>query len=68
VLLVISACVAGFMMFVYSAMLILLNRRLLPPELCPGAWRLATLVWAVLLFGILSAITIDEQARRLIGG
>jgi hypothetical protein len=67
VLLVISACVAGFMMFIYSGLLILLNRRLLAPPLRPGAFRVATLVWALGLFGILSAITIDEQARRLFG-
>jgi hypothetical protein len=68
VLLVISACVAGFMMFIYSGLLIILNRRLLAPPLRPGAFRVATLVWALGLFGILSAITIDEQLRRLFGG
>jgi hypothetical protein len=61
VLLVIAGCVAAFMMFIYSAMLIVLNRRLLAPELRPSAGRVGALVWAVLLFGFLSGITIIDQ-------
>ena len=63
VLLVTSACIAAFMMFVYSALLIMLNRRLLAPELRPAGYRVAALVWAVGLFGILTAITVVDQAR-----
>lgn len=67
VLLVIAGCVAAFMMFVYSALLILLNRRMLPHPLRPRPYRIAALVWAVGLFGILSGITIADQARKLFG-
>ncbi len=67
VLLVIAGCVAAFMMFIYSGLLIILNRRLLAPELRPAGYRVAALVWAVALFGILSAITIVDQARKLAG-
>jgi len=66
VLLVTSACVAAFMMFIYSALLIVLNRRLLPVELRPAPYRVASLVWAVALFGILSAITVVDQASKLL--
>ena len=66
VLLVTSACVAAFMMFIYSALLIVLNRRLLPVELRPAPYRVASLVWAVTLFGILSAITVVDQASKLL--
>ena len=66
VLLVTSACVAAFMMFIYSALLIVLNRRLLPAELRPAPYRVASLVWAVALFGILSAITVADQASKLL--
>jgi hypothetical protein len=66
VLLVTSACVAAFMMFIYSALLIILNRRLLPAELRPAPYRVASLVWAVALFGILSAITVADQASKLL--
>jgi hypothetical protein len=67
VLLVIAGCIAAFMMFIYSALLIVLNRRLLPPPLRPRGYRTAMLVWAVLLFGILSGITIEDQAGKLLG-
>ncbi len=67
VLLVIAGCVAAFMMFIYSALLIILNRRKLASELRPAGYRVAALVWAVALFGILSAITIVDQARKLAG-
>src|SRR3954468_11366099 len=67
VLLVTSACIAAFMMFVYSALLIVLNRRLLAPELRPAGYRVAALVWAVGLFGILTAITVVDQVGKLFG-
>ncbi|MFF5076639.1 Nramp family divalent metal transporter [Actinoplanes sp. NPDC000266] len=65
VLLVISAVVGGLMMFIYSALLLLINRRLLPPEIRPGAGRVAALVWSFLLFGFLSVLTFNEQIRKL---
>jgi hypothetical protein len=67
ILLIIAGCVAAFMMFIYSALLILLNRRMLPPALRPAGYRVAALCWAVALFGLLSAITVADQARKLFG-
>ena len=67
VLLVIAGCIAAFMMFIYSALLILLNRRLLEPELRPAGYRVAALSWAVLLFGALSVVTVIDQIRKLFG-
>jgi hypothetical protein len=67
VLLVISSCIAAFMMFIYSGLLILVNRRLLAPALRPGAVRVGALAWAVLLFGVLSGITVVDQLGRLFG-
>ncbi|MBB3999620.1 Nramp family divalent metal transporter [Aureimonas pseudogalii] len=67
VLLVISACVGGLMMFLYSFLLIRLNRTFLVPQLRPGALRVGTLIWAFLLFGILSGITVVQQAPKLWG-
>jgi hypothetical protein len=63
----IAGCVAAFMMFVYSALLIVLNRRLLAPALRPAGYRVAALVWAVGLFGLLSVITVIDQLKRLAG-
>jgi hypothetical protein len=68
VLLVISACVGGGMMFVYSILLLILNRRTLPDPLKIKSYRIAALVWAVLLFGVLSVITVIQQGQMLFGG
>ncbi|MEO3744618.1 Nramp family divalent metal transporter [Plantactinospora sp. B5E13] len=65
-LLVISACVGGMMMFVYSILLLVLNRRVLPEPIQPRGYRVAALVWAVLLFGVFSALTVWQQGERLL--
>lgn len=67
VLIVIAAVTGGFMMFLYSGLLILVNRRLLPAPMRITGYRLAALGWAVLLFGVLSALTFWEQAQKLFG-
>jgi hypothetical protein len=65
VLLVISACVGGGMMFIYSALLLVLNRRVLPPAIRIRSFRVAALVWAVLLFGVFSVLTVWQQGQKL---
>jgi hypothetical protein len=67
VLLVISAVVGGFMMFLYSGLLILINRRTLPGPLRIRGVRLAALIWAVALFGVLSVLTFRDQIGKLLG-
>ena len=62
-LLVISASTGGTMMFLYSFMLIALNRRMLPAAIRIGPFRTATLVWSTLLFGSLAALTIYTQVQ-----
>lgn len=66
VLLVVSGCIAAFMMFLYSILLIRVSR-LLDPALRPRPYRVAALVWAVLLFGVLSVMTLVDQLGRLMG-
>jgi hypothetical protein len=61
ILLIISASIGGFMMFVYSGLLILINKRSLPPAVRIGGFRTATMVWSVLLFGTASVIAIADQ-------
>jgi hypothetical protein len=68
VLLVIAAVVGGFMMFVYSGLLILINRRTLPAPIRIRGFRLAMLIWAIVLFGTLSALAFQAQIQRLLGG
>ncbi|MCM4080870.1 Nramp family divalent metal transporter [Paractinoplanes hotanensis] len=65
VLLVISAVVGGFMMFLYSGLLILINRRILPEPIRVRGVRLAALVWAFLLFGVLSILTFQDRISDL---
>src|SRR5688572_5464941 len=65
-LLVISASTGGVMMFLYSFMLIALNKKMLPPAIRIRSFRTATLVWSTLLFGSLAMYTIyDQIAQRL---
>jgi hypothetical protein len=65
VLLVISACTGGTMMFVYSSLLILLNRRTLPAALRTPVWRVVVLLLSAAFFGWLSVLTIHQQVQRL---
>ena len=64
VLLVISAVVGGFMMFIYSGLLILINRRTLPAPIRIRGVRLGMLIWAIVLFGTLSVLTFRAQIER----
>jgi hypothetical protein len=67
VLLVISACVGAVMMVIYSALLIVLNHRVLPPQIQISKGRTAMLSWSFLLFSVLSILTIITQAGKLFG-
>jgi hypothetical protein len=67
VLLVISACVAGLMMFVYGGLLLFMNRKALPSAIKVRGYRVAALVWVVLLFGVLSALTVRQQILDVFG-
>ena len=66
VLLVISAVVGGFMMFIYSGLLILINRRSLPEPIRVRGVRLGALIWAILLFGTLSVLTFQDQIPKIL--
>ena len=66
VLLVISACVGGGMMFLYSMLLIVLNRRALPEPLRIRSYRLGVLAWSTVFFGVLAALTMWQQVRQLL--
>jgi hypothetical protein len=65
-LLVISASTGGTIMFLYSMLLIALNRRLLPAAIRVGPFRVAALVWSTLMFGTLAALTIHTQMQVLL--
>ena len=65
-LLVISASTGGTMMFLYSFMLIALNRRMLPEPIRIGRFRTAALLWSTLMFGSLAILTIYTQIQTLL--
>jgi hypothetical protein len=65
VLLVISAVVGGFMMFLYAGLLILVNRKILPGPIRVRGVRLIALIWSIALFGTLSFLTFRDQIAKL---
>jgi hypothetical protein len=65
VLLVISACTAGTMMFFYSGLLWWMNSRALPRAIRITTWRSAVLGFSFLAFGFLAVFTIIDQAKKL---
>lgn len=67
-LLVLSSVLSAAVMFVYSILLIRLNRGALPEAIKMRGVRLAALVWAVLFFGIASAVVIFSQVGQFFGG
>jgi hypothetical protein len=64
-LLVISSSIAGVMMFIYSMLLIQLNRRALPHEIKIRGTRLAVLAFSVLFFGVFSVLLVYDQGKQL---
>lgn len=60
ILLVISGCMSGFMMFIISALLIRLNRTLAPP-LRPTPFRTGAMVATTVFFSVLAAATVADQ-------
>ncbi|MFC5814422.1 MULTISPECIES: Nramp family divalent metal transporter [Nonomuraea] len=68
VLLVLSASFAAVMMFVYSILLIWLNRKALPAPIRIRSYRLGAMVWSIAFFGTLTVLTLIQQAQRMFGG
>jgi hypothetical protein len=68
ILLVIASSLNGLVMFVYSVLLIQLNRGTLPKEIRVGGVRLFALFWAVLFYGFFSVVLLIDQFQTLTGG
>ena len=68
ILLVISACLSGMVMFVYSILLIQLNRRGLPPALRVRGLRLGMLMFATAFYGFFSGWLVVVQVRSYLAG
>ena len=67
-LLVIAACLNGMVMFVYSILLIQLNRRGLPPALRVRGVRLGMLVFATLFYGYFAGWLVIVQVQSYLAG
>jgi Mn2+/Fe2+ NRAMP family transporter len=65
VLLVIASSLNGLVMFVYSVLLIQLNRGVLPREIGLKGGRLVAIGWAVLFYGGFSVILLIDQFKKL---
>ncbi|MGQ0575051.1 MAG: Nramp family divalent metal transporter [Pseudonocardia sp.] len=67
ILLIISSSLNGLVMFVYSVLLIRLNRSVLPREIGLRGGRLWAVAWAVLFYGGFSLFTLYDQGAKLLG-
>ncbi|MGH3975982.1 MAG: Nramp family divalent metal transporter, partial [Pseudonocardiaceae bacterium] len=68
VLLVINSALGGVMMFVYSTLLIFLNRSSLPEAIKLRGWRLGGMIVAVLFYGYFSIRLVIAYLPQLFGG
>lgn len=68
VLLLIAQSINGMIMFVYCALLIKLNRSVLPSPAKPGGVRTSIMVGAVLFYGFFAGFLIFSQIKSLLGG
>ena len=67
VLLVIASALNGVVMFIYSLLLLKLNRFVLPREIGVTGVRFGAVVWACLFYGFFSVILLWDQAKQLFG-
>jgi hypothetical protein len=63
ILLLVAACLNGMVMFVYSILLIQLNRRGLPPALRVRGFRLGMLVFATMFYGFFAGWLVVVQVQ-----
>ena len=68
VLLIIASSLNGLVMFVYSMLLIRLNRGVLPATIGLAGGRLAVLWWAVAFYGFFSAFVVYDFLYKLATG
>lgn len=59
---VVAAALSGGVMFIYSMLLLVINRRFLPAPLKVRGPRLLVLLWATGLFGVMSVLVAINEA------
>ena len=65
ILLVISSSIAGVMMFIYSGLLIQLNRKSLPHQIKIRGVRLGVMIVSFVFFGIFSVLLVYDEGKAL---
>ena len=65
VLVTISTVLGGFIMFIYSGLLVVTNRRYLPSDIQLGGYRLGIITLAILILGATSVIVGVDQFGNL---
>jgi hypothetical protein len=61
-LVVVAAALSGGVMFIYSMLLLVINRRFLPDQLKVRGLRMLVLIWAAGLFGVMSVLVVINEA------
>jgi hypothetical protein len=61
-LVVVAAALSGGVMFIYSILLLVINRRFLPDQLKVRGVRMLVLMWAAGLFGVMSVLVVISEA------
>ena len=61
-LVVVAAALSGGVMFIYSLLLLVINRRFLPDQLKVRGLRMLVLLWAAGLFGVMSVLVVINEA------
>jgi hypothetical protein len=54
------------MMFMYSILLLVMNRTALPASIKVRSYRIAALIWSTLFFGFMAVLALNEQIRKLL--
>lgn len=68
VLLVIATAAGAVIMFVYSVLLVRLNRSALPAPVRLGGARLVAMVFACAFYGVFTVLLVRDQLTKLAGG
>ena len=59
-----TAALNGAVMFIYSILLLYINRWRLPPHIRLGGWRLLIMIWAIFFFGFFTIRVGYDQLKK----
>ena len=62
-----TAALNGAVMFIYSILLLYVNRFRLPAQIRLGGWRLLIMIWAIFFFGFFTIRVGYDKLSQLFG-